>query len=109
MVSCLQQVVWASEMWRPRYNYKYISDGCNAQRAIIKMIRRQLFCNFRTRNDKSFSTPKKIMQVVRKNLSNSQVLYFYKRMKLFGGTVPPPKKLFGGTVPPPKNLFGGTT
>ena len=30
------------------------------------------------------------------------------RMKLFGGTVPPPKKLFGGTVPPPKNLFGGT-
>ena len=29
-------------------------------------------------------------------------------MKLFGGTVPPPKKLFGGTVPPPKKLFGGT-
>ena len=29
-------------------------------------------------------------------------------VKLFGGTVPPPKKLFGGTVPPPKNLFGGT-
>ena len=21
-------------------------------------------------------------------------------MKLFGGTVPPPKKLFGGTIPP---------
>ena len=31
-----------------------------------------------------------------------------KRMKLFGGTVPPPEKLFGGIVPPPKKLFGGT-
>ena len=29
-------------------------------------------------------------------------------MKLFGGTVPPPKHLFGGTVPPAKKLFGGT-
>ena len=29
-------------------------------------------------------------------------------MKLFGGTVPPPKDLFGGTIPP-NNFFGGGT
>ena len=33
---------------------------------------------------------------------------FFKRGKLFGGTVPPNNTRFGGTVPPNSALFSGT-
>ena len=37
-----------------------------------------------------------------------KLIWFSKRGKLFGGTVPPNKTLFGGNILPNNTLFGGT-